>query len=129
MAYELITDPDILLLDKPTTGLDASLAHALIEELQTLVKRSNKSIILTIHQPSSRVYNMFDTLLLLTKGRIIYFGDAHTTPVDFLRRSRYVRERYYNPAELYIDFLNSDVAVVIELFSATRIMSMETDRF
>ena len=111
VACELLTDPDILLLDEPTTGLDTSMAHRLMNELQTLAKRSNKMIILTIHQPSSRIYNMFDALLLLARRNVLYFGDAHTTPLDFFRRSGYVCERYYNPAEFYLDILNSDVAV------------------
>ena len=40
----------MLLLDEPTTGLDAFNAHAVVQSLSTLAERTQKTILFTIHQ-------------------------------------------------------------------------------
>ena len=76
IALEVITNPAVLVLDEPTSGLDSYTACLLLE---ILLKMSNKSrtIILTIHQPSAKLYNMLDRLILLHKGETIYQGAAN----------------------------------------------------
>lgn len=50
-------------------------AFFVTSKLRTLA-RDGKTIIASIHQPSSEVFNCFDTLFLLSEGRTIYFGPA-----------------------------------------------------
>lgn len=38
--------------------------------------RDGRTIIASIHQPSSEVFELFDTLTLLTGGKLVYFGEA-----------------------------------------------------
>jgi ABC-type multidrug transport system ATPase subunit len=73
IGVELVAQPDILLLDEPTSGLDASSAHAAMQHL-TGIAKSGVTVICTIHQPSQLIYEMSDKLLLLTAGRVAYFG-------------------------------------------------------
>lgn len=73
IALELISYPDILILDEPTTGLDSFSALKIIEVLKKLTKQGI-CIIATIHQPSSQIWEMLDRMLLLSSGRIIYHG-------------------------------------------------------
>ena len=108
IACELLTDPDILLLDEPTSGLDASLAFSLMQQLQTLAKAMNKMLILTIHQPSKRIYNMFDSLLLMSKGSVDYFGEAHEAPIETFKSFGFACERDSNPADFYLEILKSN---------------------
>lgn len=76
VASELVVRPSLLLLDEPTSGLDATAAQALLATLRDLADIGH-SIAVVIHQPRTTIYNMFDHLLLLSKGNIIY--DGHTT--------------------------------------------------
>ena len=53
IGVELITDPKVLLLDEPTSGLDSFTAVRIVKCLQDLARKRNKTIVSTIHSPSS----------------------------------------------------------------------------
>ncbi|XP_063397177.1 uncharacterized protein LOC134681470 [Mytilus trossulus] len=98
IACEFLTDPDIMLIDEPTSGLDSSTAHKLMIQLKNYATQYNKTIIATIHQPSSQVYHMFSTLLLLMDGNVGYFGKA-TEALDYFERIGYKCAQHFNPAD------------------------------
>lgn len=63
----MIINPSVLLLDEPTSGLDSTTAMHLVATLRQLAQ-GGRAILTTIHQPSSRLYQMLDKLLLLSEG-------------------------------------------------------------
>jgi len=65
VGVELITDPSLLFLDEPTTGLDSYIATQVMENLRDLAMVYGKTVISTIHQPNTDVFEMFDKLMLL----------------------------------------------------------------
>jgi ABC-type multidrug transport system ATPase subunit/ABC-type multidrug transport system permease subunit len=73
VGIEMVERPSLLLLDEPTSGLDATTAYSLIYTLKELTKKGH-SIAVVIHQPRTTIYNLFDNLLLLSKGYMIYNG-------------------------------------------------------
>ncbi|KAF9074158.1 hypothetical protein BDP27DRAFT_1444427 [Rhodocollybia butyracea] len=75
IACELVTSPSILFLDEPTSGLDAFNAYNVIESLVALAKNYNRTVIFTIHQPRSNIVALFDQLLVLALGRVVYSGE------------------------------------------------------
>lgn len=66
IGVELITNPHVLFLDEPTTGLDSFTALKIIEMLVKLAKDQHRAVIATIHQPNSEIFLSFDKLLLLS---------------------------------------------------------------
>jgi ABC-type multidrug transport system ATPase subunit len=56
---------------EPTSGLDSTSAVALIDVLRELAMRG-KTIITSIHQPSSQIFQSFDQLILLADGKTIF---------------------------------------------------------
>ena len=74
IACELVTSPSILFLDEPTSGLDAYNAFNVVECLVTLAKTYNRTVVFTIHQPRSNIVALFDQLMLLAEGRLVYSG-------------------------------------------------------
>lgn len=77
IAIELLDLQPILLLDEPTTGLDATAAAKLVYLLKSLASKRNKTIITTIHCPRPESFNVFDNLLLLESGgKAVYHGPA-----------------------------------------------------
>ena len=74
-ASEALTDPPLLFCDEPTSGLDSFMAHSVVQVLKGLASKG-KTIILTIHQPSSEIYGLFDKLLLMAEGRVAFLGST-----------------------------------------------------
>jgi ATP-binding cassette subfamily G (WHITE) protein 5 (sterolin 1) len=65
---------ELLLLDEPTTGLDSFTARHLIRSLADLAHSRKKMIVVSIHQPRSELFPMFDQVGLLSQGEMVYFG-------------------------------------------------------
>jgi len=82
IGVELITDPSVVLLDEPTSGLDSMKAVKLVGLLQSLA-RQGKTIISTIHAPSSAAFAHFDRLILMADGNIVFQDDAKNCPKYF----------------------------------------------
>ncbi|KAL2942015.1 ABC transporter G family member 15 [Bienertia sinuspersici] len=76
IALEILTRPRLLFLDEPTTGLDSAAAFFVVQALRSVARDGGRTVISSIHQPSSEVFALFDDLCLLSSGELVYFGDA-----------------------------------------------------
>lgn len=74
-ATELLTDPPLLFCDEPTTGLDSFSAQKLVSIMNTMAS-NGKTIVCTIHQPSSEIFSMFSQVMLLANGQIAFIGST-----------------------------------------------------
>lgn len=99
IGAQLLSFPSIVFLDEPTSGLDTSTAFRLMNSLRAITS-SGYNVVCTIHQPSQQVFALFDKLLMMIDGRIVYNADAkkaleyfesiglpapsHTNPADFV---------------------------------------------
>jgi len=110
IGTELLTDPAVLLLDEPTSGLDSTSAVALVKMLQELARTSNKTIITSIHQPSSAVFASFDRLIMLAEGHVVYFGRPRDS-LKYLRQQKLDCPDGYNAADHWMDLLVQDSAI------------------
>lgn len=105
IAHEMLVNPSLLILDEPTSGLDSTAAYRLVSTLGGLAHQKGKTVVTSVHQPSSRVFQVFDKVLVLSEGRCIYFGKAseamgYFDSVDF-------RPSFpMNPADFLLDLAN-----------------------
>ncbi|XP_043524917.1 ABC transporter G family member 3-like [Frieseomelitta varia] len=133
-ATELLTDPKILFLDEPTTGQDSHSANCLIAQLKSFAAKG-RTVLCTIHQPSSVIFSSFDRIILIAEGRVAFAGRIDQA-VEFFASQGYECPRKYNPA----DFLVAIVATgsknengeevahnICDVFSTSKI-SNEIDR-
>ena len=74
VGVSVATCPQALLLDEPSSGLDAYSAFELVRLLKTLAWRANRTVLVSVHQPSSQLFELFDGLILLAKGMRLYHG-------------------------------------------------------
>ena len=72
IGVELVTDPSLIMLDEPTSGLDSFKALEIVKILHNLSRKQGKTVIATIHQPSSAAFIHFDKLILMAEGHIVY---------------------------------------------------------
>ncbi|XP_053792875.1 ATP-binding cassette sub-family G member 8 isoform X2 [Vidua chalybeata] len=75
IGVQLLWNPGILILDEPTSGLDSFTAHNLVITLSRLA-RGNRLVLLSLHQPRSDIFQLFDLVLLMTSGLTAYCGTA-----------------------------------------------------
>ncbi|KAK0441363.1 ABC transporter [Armillaria borealis] len=84
IGLELIASPDVLILDEPTSGLDSVSAARVANLLHDIAHDTQHptAVIASIHQPSSRLYQTFDQILVLSHGHTLYSGPGCFAPVD-----------------------------------------------
>ncbi|KAL4227911.1 hypothetical protein ACF0H5_013350 [Mactra antiquata] len=105
IACEVLTNPDILLLDEPTSGLDSRTAQNIIEFLQKYAIQNDKLVILTIHQPSSKIYHMFNRLMVLDDGKMAFNGKRQQA-ISYFTELGAQFETHYNPADYIMEFVS-----------------------
>jgi ABC transport system ATP-binding/permease protein len=95
IGLDMIGMSDVYLFDEPTSGLSSKDSEHVMEIIRGLAH--NKIIIVTIHQPSSKIFQMFHKAILLDKGgRLVFFG----TPSDTLRYFAEAEHQHQFEAEL-----------------------------
>ncbi len=99
LARALVNDPDLLVLDEPTTGLDPQARHLIWERLSGLVAEG-KTILLTTHF-MEEAERLCDRLAIMDDGRII----AEGTPRALIARYAPVSPSPLRPANLEDVFL------------------------
>ncbi|KAL5710162.1 ABC transporter G member 26 [Ranunculus cassubicifolius] len=128
IGYEILVNPSLLLLDEPTSGLDSTSANRLLQILQRIAK-AGRTIITTIHQPSSRMFHMFDKLLLISEGYPVYHGKARES-MEYFSSLRFSPEIAMNPAEFLIDLTTgqvNDISVPEDLRTPRGSLEFERD--
>lgn len=101
IGFELLGDPSIIFLDEPTSGLDSYTSFMIISLLRQISRDNNIIVIYTIHQPSIETFNLFDNLLILDRGRNIYFGKAQKA-IDYYAQMDYPVPQNTNPVNHFI---------------------------
>ena len=80
IGLDMIGNSDVYLFDEPTSGLSSKDSEHVIEIVRGMAH--NKIILVTIHQPSSKLFQMFHKAILFDRGgKLVFFG----TPNDMLR--------------------------------------------
>eukprot|EP00597_Dinobryon_sp_UTEXLB2267_P005220 CAMPEP_0170078388 /NCGR_PEP_ID=MMETSP0019_2-20121128/14987_1 /TAXON_ID=98059 /ORGANISM="Dinobryon sp., Strain UTEXLB2267" /LENGTH=661 /DNA_ID=CAMNT_0010291231 /DNA_START=84 /DNA_END=2069 /DNA_ORIENTATION=- len=105
VAMELLNKPKLLFLDEPTSGLDSTTAFDLMETLKDLADRGECTVVCTIHQPQTKIYNLLDNLLLMKKGSIVYQGSCAKAE-EFFALQGYPCPDRTNPADHLLDLIS-----------------------
>ncbi|GMF30840.1 unnamed protein product [Phytophthora lilii] len=85
IGVELAAQPSVLFLDEPTSGLDAHSSKLIMDGVRK-VADSGRTIVCTIHQPSSDVFFLFDHLLFLKRGgETVFVGELGEKSQNLVR--------------------------------------------
>ncbi|GLE08788.1 hypothetical protein PINS_up020203 [Pythium insidiosum] len=99
-ATEILTNPSLLFVDEPTSGLDSYMAETVVMQLQQLA-RDGRTVIATIHQPSSELFTLFDKLYLLADGATVYSGNA-SDAVEYFAKLGLQCPSFVNPTDFFM---------------------------
>ena len=123
LAVQMLSNPSVMFCDEVTTGLDAATAFQLVATLKALAVKG-RTIICSIHQPRSEIWQLFDHVLLLAKGSPLYSGGSNKC-LAYFEHLGYVLPNFVNPAEFLIDLAAIDTrSPEAEELSATRVQGL-----
>lgn len=123
----LYTEKSIIMLDEPTSGLDSTSAVALINLLVSLAHDHGKTVITSIHQPSSAVYHKFDNVLFLADGCAVYYGKPASS-LEYCKKLGYPCPDGYNASDHWMDLLVEDSAVSNDLVAIDKKLISEHEK-
>ncbi|KAL6195980.1 hypothetical protein ACLB2K_031597 [Fragaria x ananassa] len=104
---------------------DSASAFFVIQTLRSIA-RDGRTVISSVHQPSSEVFALFDDLFLLSGGETVYFGDAKTA-IDFFAEAGVPCPSRRNPSDHFLRCINSDFdKVTATLKGSQRIRDVPT---
>ncbi len=135
IGIELVSEPNLLFLDEPTTGLDSTTALDIIRTISAL-KDQGITIITTIHQPSQAIMSLFDKVILIGDGNILFDDTPSQIPV-MLERLGFEVPPFDPPMEYFMRIIDKD-DIRIELIAkvgedneedVTRIHKERLDKF
>jgi ABC-type cobalamin/Fe3+-siderophores transport system ATPase subunit len=120
VCSELISPTKVLLLDEPTSGLDGAIAYEILSVIKQILKEKNGelSVILSIHQPNSRILALFDHIMLLGGGEssggtldagngMLFFGTLPES-IDYFDSIGFAMPAGYTPTDLYLQITDNN---------------------
>ncbi|OWZ12170.1 ABC transporter [Phytophthora megakarya] len=115
IGVELAAQPSVLFLDEPTSGVDARSAKLIMDGIRK-VANTGRTVVCTIHQPSSEVFRVFDSLLLLKRGgETVFAGELGTDGSEMIAYFESIDgvsklKNNFNPATWMLEVIGAGVA-------------------
>jgi len=85
IGLALITRPPILFLDEPTTGLDSAMADEVVGIMSFLASQG-RTVVATIHSPTASAFSLFDDLVMLNEGQLVYAGPCGSAASSYFEK-------------------------------------------
>ncbi|KAG4982811.1 hypothetical protein JHK87_027560 [Glycine soja] len=95
----MLTNPSLLFLD--ASGLDSTIAKRIVSTLSN----GGRTVLMTIPQPSSRMYCMFQKVFMLSEGNLVYFGKG-SEAMEYFSRFGYAPTTVMNPSDFLLNLAN-----------------------
>lgn len=118
IGQELLYPTNLLILDEITSGLDASTSYSIIKLLKQLASDTNypMAIVISIHQPSAKLFSVFDRVYVMSEGCCLYEGSCDIDTINsHLKLFDLECPKFHNIADYLIEIASDDLGMdVIE---------------
>ncbi|KAK1316132.1 ABC transporter G family member 11 [Acorus calamus] len=104
ICMEILTRPKLLFLDEPTSGLDSAASYHVMSRIVGLAKHDGRTVVASIHQPSSEVFELFHNLCLLA---LLSYGNCLFWS-EFFTCNGFPCPSLTNPSDHYLRTVNKD---------------------
>ncbi|XP_051117579.1 ABC transporter G family member 1-like [Andrographis paniculata] len=133
ICIEILTRPKLLFLDEPTSGLDSAASYHVMSRIMKLTKQDRRTLVVSIHQPSAEVFELFHSLCLLSTGKMIYFGSLSNVN-KFFASNGFPCPSMRNPSDHYLRTINKDFDMDVEqgysdIISATKAINVLVESY
>ncbi|KAI9761123.1 MAG: hypothetical protein M1840_002020 [Geoglossum simile] len=120
IGVQMLANPSVLFCEEPTIGLDAHGAFRVVQTLKKLAE-NGRTVIISIHAPTSGIWTLFDRVILLSRGATLYSGPAKDA-VEHFGRCGHDLPAFVNPVEFLLDLAEIDTrSEEAEKASSTRV--------
>lgn len=102
----MVASLSLLFFDGPTSGLDSATAYNVMGELKRIAKTTGTAVPLNIHRQSQKIFEMADTILLISGGHTCYSCPAHVV-VKYFRSLVFIQTEGASENEWTLDFVSS----------------------
>eukprot|EP00758_Cryptobia_borreli_P013535 Tbor_TRINITY_DN5844_c1_g3::TRINITY_DN5844_c1_g3_i1::g.6773::m.6773 len=106
IGVELIADTKVLLLDEPTSGLDSNTSEKVLGSLREIAQKG-RTVVYTVHQPTSDMIQHMDDILLLTHGEAVYHGPMNQAE-NYFRVIGYPCPDTWTPTDHYMSLIQNE---------------------
>jgi ABC-type multidrug transport system ATPase subunit len=105
IGEEIVHGPNVILIDEPVSGLGLKYTKIIMNNVLKELANQGRTVITTIHQPTASIFQLYDTLAVLSKGKLVYMGLASEAMSFFIESPnlRFSFDKYTNPAEFLHD--------------------------
>ncbi|KVI10897.1 AAA+ ATPase domain-containing protein [Cynara cardunculus var. scolymus] len=107
------------LQDSMDTRIGGAASYYVMSRIARLDQHQGRTIVASIHQPCSEVFELFHNLCLLSSGRTVYFGDANFAK-EFFSSNGFPCPSFQNPSDHFLRTINKDFDEDIEQGSSGR---------
>lgn len=126
ICVELLASPALVFLDEPTSGLDSAASFHVMSRIAGLARAERVTVVATMHQPSSEVFQLFHGLCLMAYGRMVYFGPA-SDAIQFFDSNGYPCPMRRNPSDHFLMMINKDFEELEEEGSTALLLPSATE--
>lgn len=106
IGNEILTGPSMIFLDEPTSGLDSAASLSLFKNIKDLAA-AGRTVVVVLHQPSSEMFSMFDKLMIMADGKLVYYGNAGDA-IEYFASKNCICPPYYNPADYFLKITSNE---------------------
>jgi ABC-type multidrug transport system ATPase subunit len=108
IAHEILSQPQVLFMDEPTSGLASVEADPLIKQISILALQREIPVVMTIHSPSREMFDCFHDVVVMGMGGVLAYYGKGERAVEYFQKTTPIAYQGENPAEYILRCVSNE---------------------